>query len=82
MTIFSAPLVNARCFALEHLVSIHSTTLDLRWAMLELVWRSFAAMCAGAKARLALPACRIRHEKGRIGQGLDAADTMVAAAGR
>jgi hypothetical protein len=44
MTIFSEfgfrrsrrPLVNVQAFALEQLVSIHSTTLDMRWAMVEL----------------------------------------------
>jgi hypothetical protein len=48
MTIFSefgfrasrVPRLNARYFALEHLVSIHATTSDLRRAMLELVLRS------------------------------------------
>jgi hypothetical protein len=49
MTIFSEsgfrksrlPLLNTQAFALEQLVSIHSVTLDLRWAMVELAWRSF-----------------------------------------
>jgi hypothetical protein len=40
------PLVSAQAFALEQLVSIHSTTCDLRWAMVELAWRSFTGMCA------------------------------------
>jgi hypothetical protein len=60
MTIYSefgpignrAPLVNARGFALEQLVSIHHVTTDLRWAMVELAWRSFTAMCALAHSRL------------------------------
>lgn len=60
MTIFSefgtlgsrGPLVNARGFALEQLVSIHSVTTDLRWAMVELAWRSFTAMCALAQRQL------------------------------
>jgi hypothetical protein len=59
MTIFSEfgfrksrrPLVNAQAFALE-LVSIQCTTTDLRWAMVELAWRSFTAMCAFAQGRL------------------------------
>ena len=90
MTIFSefgfrgsrGPLVNAQGFALEQLVSIHCVTTDLRWAMLELAWRSFTAMCALAQGQLALLVCRIRHGKRYLAQRLDAADTMVAAGGR
>ena len=60
MTIFSefgplgsrGPLVNAQGFALEQLVSIQCVTSDLRWAMVELAWRSFTAMCAFAQERL------------------------------
>jgi hypothetical protein len=90
MTIFSEfgfrgsrqPLFDARYFALEHLVTIHATTSDLRWAMLELVLRSFTAMCGVAQGQLALLACRIRHGKRCLERRLDAADTMVAAGGR
>lgn len=90
MTIFSEfglrgsrqPFTNAQCFALEHLVSIHATTLDLRWAMLELVLRSFTAMWVLAQGQLALLACRIRHGRRCLARRLDAADTMVAAGGR
>jgi hypothetical protein len=60
MTIFSeigfsesrAPLVKARGFAFEQLVSIHDTTLDMRWAMIQLAWRSFTAMCAFVQGKL------------------------------
>jgi hypothetical protein len=60
MTIFSefgfresrAPLARARGFAFEQLVSIHDTTLDMRWAMVQLAWRSFTAMCAFAQGQL------------------------------
>ena len=60
MTIFSEfgplgsrePLVNAQGFALEQLVSIQCVTTDLRWAMVELAWRSFTAMWAFAQGRL------------------------------
>lgn len=90
MTIFSEfgfrgrslPLLDARYFALEHLVSIHATTSDLRWALLELVWRSFTAMWVLAQGQLALLGCRIRRGKRCLARGLDAADTMVAAGGR
>ena len=76
------PLLNAQYFALEQLVSIHSTTSDLRWALVELMLRSFTAMCVLAQGQLALLACRIRHGKRCLERGLDAADTMVAAGGR
>jgi hypothetical protein len=90
MTIFSEfglrerslPLLNAQYFALEHLVSIHSTTSDLRWALVERVLRSFTAMCVLAQGQLARLACRIRHGKRCLARRLDAADTMVAAGGR
>jgi len=60
MTIFSdfglrgsrRRLVNTQAFALEQLVSIHCATSDLRWAMVELAWRSLTAMCAFAQGRL------------------------------
>jgi hypothetical protein len=60
MTIFSEfgfrasrrRLVNTQAFALEQLVSIHCVTSDLRWAMVELAWRSFTAMCAFAQGQL------------------------------
>ena len=64
MTIFSefgsrrsrlplANLVNVEAFALEQLVSIHCVTTDLRWAMVELAWRSFTAMFAFAQGQVA-----------------------------
>jgi hypothetical protein len=90
MTIFSEfgfhgrshPLLTAQSFALEHLVLIHSTTADLRWAMVELLLRSFTAMCVFAQGQLALLACRIRRGRRCLARGIDAADTMVAAGGR
>ena len=90
MTIFSdlgfrgsrTPLANARGFAFEQLVSIQCVTTDLRWAMVELAWRSFTAMCVLAQGQLASLVCRIRRGKRCLGQGLDTADTMVAAGGR
>jgi hypothetical protein len=59
MTIFSEfgplgsrrRLANTEVFALEQLVSIHSVTMDLRWAMVELAWRSFTAMWAFAQGQ-------------------------------
>ena len=59
MTIFSEfgfrgsrrRLVNTQAFALEQLISIHCVTSDLRWAMVELAWRSFTAMFAFAQGQ-------------------------------
>ena len=59
MTIFSEfgplgsrrRLSNTEVFALEQLVSIHNVTSDLRWAMVELAWRSFIAMFALAQGQ-------------------------------
>jgi hypothetical protein len=64
MTIFSEfgfresrrRLVNTQAFALEQLVSIHCVTMDLRWAMVELAWRSFTAMWALAQGQFLLRA--------------------------
>jgi hypothetical protein len=50
--------------------------------MLELMLRSFTAMCVLAQGQLALLARRIRRGKRCLARGLDAADTMVAAGGR
>ena len=47
-------LVNTQAFALEQLVSIHCVTMDLRWAMVELAWRSFTAMYAFAQGQFLL----------------------------
>ena len=47
----NANLVNVQSFALEQLVSIHCVTSDLRWAMVELAWRSFTAMFAFAQGQ-------------------------------
>ena len=75
MTIFSefglreghGPLANARGFALEQLVSIHSVNTDLRWAMAELAWRSFTAMCALAQSQFVAWARKARAPRGEEG---------------
>jgi len=76
MTIFSefgfrrscGPLVNAQAFALE-LVSIQCATSDLRWAMVELAWRSFSAMCAFAQGRLVAWVRKARTPRAEEGRG-------------
>ena len=75
MTIFSEfgfreslpPLAKARGFAFEQLVSIHAVSTDLRWAMVELAWRSFTAMCAFAQGQLVAWARKARTP--RAGEG-------------
>jgi hypothetical protein len=44
----------AQSFALEHAITIHSVSGDLRWALAELAARSVAAMWVSGQARLAL----------------------------
>ena len=65
----NAQTLNAKAFALEQLVSIHCTTLDLRWAMVELAWRSFTAMCAFAQGRLVSWARGARAPRADEGRG-------------
>ena len=48
------PLLSAQTFALEHLITIHCVTTDLRWAMVELALRSFTAMLAFAQGQFVL----------------------------
>ena len=62
-------LVNAKSFTLEQLVSIHCVTSDLRWAMVELAWRSFTAMCAFAQERFVLWARGHRTSREEGGRG-------------
>ena len=77
MTIFSesgfrgslAPLANAQGFAFEQLVSIHCVTSDLRWAMVELAWRSFTAMCAFVQGRLVAWVRKIRTPRAEVARG-------------
>ncbi|MGH6709356.1 MAG: hypothetical protein ACREEK_10335 [Bradyrhizobium sp.] len=77
MTIFSEfgplgshrRLANRQVFALEQLVSIHSVTMDLRWAMVELAWRSFTAMWAFAQGRLVWRARGHRTPREQEGRG-------------
>jgi hypothetical protein len=65
----NAQTLNAKAFALEQLVSIHCTTFDLRWAMVELAWRSFTAMCAFAQGRLVSWARKARTPRSEEGRG-------------
>ena len=77
MTIFSEfglresrrRLVNTQASALEQLVSIHCVTMDLRWAMVELAWRSFTAMWAFAQGQFLLWARGRRTPREEEGRG-------------
>jgi hypothetical protein len=74
-------LLRAESFALEHLVTIHSVSSDLRWALVELAVRSTIALLAAAGKRLAFWGRRLA-QKVRLANQLSPADTMVAAGGR
>ena len=58
------PLLSAQTFALEHLITIHCVTTDLRWAMVELALRSFTAMLAFAQGQFVLLVRRIARRQG------------------
>jgi len=47
-------LRRAQSFALEHAITVHCISGDLRWALAELAARSVAAMWVSGQARLAL----------------------------
>jgi hypothetical protein len=70
-------LRRAQTFTLEHLVTIHSTSCDLRWALAELAVRSIAAMLELGRKRLVPASC----PKGPSGKPFSPADTTVAAGG-
>jgi hypothetical protein len=77
MTIFSdftphrgrLPILHAQSFAFEQLVFIHSVTTDLRWAMVELAWRSLTAMCAVVQGKLVQWARKARTPRAEEGRG-------------
>jgi hypothetical protein len=79
------PLTRARSFALEHLISLHCASGDIRWALVALAARSFNAVRAVAQAQFDLS---VRNVAGRAWRGariaadITDADTMVAAGGR
>ena len=58
------PLLSAQTFALEHLITIHCVTTDLRWAMVELALRSFTAMLAFAQGQFVLLVRRMARRQG------------------
>ena len=56
-------------FAVEQLVSIQCVTSDLRWAMVELAWRSFTAMCAFTQVHLVRLVRKARAPRSEEGRG-------------
>jgi hypothetical protein len=74
-------LSRAQTFALEHLVAIHCTSNDLRWALAELIVRSIAALLAAGHKRLSSWSRRLARRL-RSASAIAPADTMVAAGAR
>jgi hypothetical protein len=78
------PFWRAQAWALEHLISVHCTSGDFRWAIAALALRSVAALEAFVQKQLASLA---RNVMGRAWQGarfagdITDADNMVAAGG-
>ncbi len=78
------PFWRAQAWAVEHLISLHCTCGDFRWAIAALALRAFAALEAFAQKQLVSLA---RNVMGRAWQGarfaadMTDADSMVAAGG-
>jgi hypothetical protein len=78
------PFWRAQAWAVEHLISLHCTSGDFRWAIAALALRAFAALEAFAQKQLISLA---RNVMGRAWQGarfagdITDADSMVAAGG-
>ena len=71
--------------ALEHLVTLHGFSGDVRWAVAALAARSFTAVWAFGQARFAAwlrKAARRIEQRARLLAYLMPADTMVAAGAR
>ena len=86
------PFWRAQAWAAGHLISVHCSSGDLRWALATLALRAFAALALRALAALEAFAEKellflARNVMGRALQGarfaadLTNADTMVAAGG-
>jgi hypothetical protein len=78
------PFWHAQAWAAEHLISMHNTGGDIRWAIATLALRAFAGLEAFAQKQLVSLA---RNVMGRAWQGarfaadMTDADSMVAAGG-
>jgi hypothetical protein len=76
-----ARLRRAQTFALEQLVTIHTVSSDLRWALVELALRSIVAMLTAGGKHLVFRSRRL-VKRARLATHFTPADTMVAAGGR
>ena len=77
------PQSRAHGLALEHLISFHCGSGDIRWSVAALVARSLTAAWVYGQTRLP-PLLRNLARRGRacFAPAIDTADTMVAAGGR
>jgi hypothetical protein len=78
------PVWRAQAWAVEHLISVHCASGDLRWVMTALALRSFAALEAFAHKQLVSLARTVmaRAWRGaRFAADIADADSMVAAGG-
>jgi hypothetical protein len=71
----------AQTFALEQLVTIHTVSTDLRWALIELALRSIVALFTAGGKHLVSHSRRL-VKRARLATHFTPADTMVAAGGR
>ncbi|WP_051334717.1 hypothetical protein [Bradyrhizobium sp. Ai1a-2] len=71
----------AQTFALEQLVTIHTVSSDLRWALIELALRSIVALLTAGGRHLVFRSRRL-VKRVRLATHFTPADTMVAAGGR
>ena len=68
-------------FTLEQLVTIHTVSTDLRWALIELALRSIVALLTAGGKHLVFRSRRL-VKWARLATHFTPADTMVAAGGR
>jgi hypothetical protein len=71
----------AQAFALEQLVTIHTVSTDLRWALIELALHSIVVLLTAGGRRLVFRSRRL-VKRARLAAHFTPADTMVAAGGR
>ena len=79
------PFWRVQAWAVEHLVSAHCTSGDVRWAIAALALRWFAALQAFAQKQLVALACNVMGRAwhgARFVADITDADNMVAAGGR
>jgi hypothetical protein len=78
------PFWRARAWAVGHLISVHCTSGDFRWAIAALALRSVAAFEAFVQKQLVSLACNVMGrawQGARFAGGMTDADSTVAAGG-